>query len=75
MSVVATAVETVYPHITKSPSVCSGRACVAGTRVRVMDIVSLHPYAARHAVWVSSDETEKTRVTGFAQGIGSAPPA
>ena len=42
MSVMATVVETVYPHITKTPSVCSGRACVAGTRVRVMDIVSLH---------------------------------
>jgi uncharacterized protein (DUF433 family) len=38
----ATALETVYPHITKNPSICSGRACVAGTRVRVMDIVSLH---------------------------------
>jgi uncharacterized protein (DUF433 family) len=38
----ATAVEMVYPHVTKNPSVCSGRACVAGTRVRVMDIVSLH---------------------------------
>lgn len=38
----ATAVETVYPHVTKNPSVCSGRPCIAGTRVRVMDIVSLH---------------------------------
>jgi uncharacterized protein (DUF433 family) len=34
-------VATVYPHITKDPRVCSGRACVAGTRVRVMDIVAL----------------------------------
>jgi len=42
MSVMATALEMVYPHITKNPSICSGRACVAGTRVRVMDIVSLH---------------------------------
>ena len=38
----ATAGEMVYPHVTKNPSVCSGRACVARTRVRVMDIVSLH---------------------------------
>lgn len=37
----ATAAETVYPHITKNPEICSGRACVAGTRVRVMDIVAL----------------------------------
>src|SRR5262249_16397969 len=26
-------------HITKTPDVCGGKACVAGTRVRVMDIV------------------------------------
>ena len=31
-----------YPHITKDPKVCSGRPCVAGTRVRVMDIVTFH---------------------------------
>jgi len=37
----ATAAKTVYPHITKNPEICSGRACVAGTRVRVMDIVAL----------------------------------
>lgn len=37
----ATAAKTVYPHITKNSEICSGRACVAGTRVRVMDIVAL----------------------------------
>jgi uncharacterized protein (DUF433 family) len=37
----ATALRIVYPHITKNPTVCSGRACVVGTRVRVMDIVAL----------------------------------
>jgi len=42
VSVMATALETVYPHISKNTSICSGRACVAGTRVRVMDIVTLH---------------------------------
>lgn len=31
-----------YPRISKDPAVCGGRACVAGTRVRVMDIVSMH---------------------------------
>ncbi len=36
-----TVAEAVYPHITKNPGICSGRACVAGTRVRVMDIVAL----------------------------------
>lgn len=38
----APAAKIVYPHITKSPGVCGGRACVAGTRVRVMDIVAMH---------------------------------
>lgn len=29
-------------HITKTPGICGGKACVAGTRVRVMDIVIWH---------------------------------
>lgn len=29
-------------HITKTPGVCGGRACIAGHRVRVMDIVAWH---------------------------------
>ena len=27
-------------HITKTPGVCGGRACIAGTRIRVMDVVA-----------------------------------
>jgi uncharacterized protein (DUF433 family) len=38
----ATAPATAYPHITKTPGVCGGKACIAGTRIRVMDIVILH---------------------------------
>lgn len=38
----ATAAKTVYPHITKDPGVCSGRPCIEGTRVRVVDILALH---------------------------------
>ncbi|HXY38949.1 MAG TPA: DUF433 domain-containing protein [Vicinamibacteria bacterium] len=38
----ATAAKVVYPHITKDPGVCSGRPCVQGTRVRVVDILALH---------------------------------
>lgn len=30
----------VYPHIAIEPKVMSGRPCIAGTRVRVMDIVA-----------------------------------
>jgi uncharacterized protein (DUF433 family) len=29
-------------HITKTPGVCGGRACIAGHRIRVMDIVTQH---------------------------------
>jgi uncharacterized protein (DUF433 family) len=29
-------------HITKTPGVCGGKACIAGTRIRVMDIVYQH---------------------------------
>jgi uncharacterized protein (DUF433 family) len=38
----ATAVKTLFPHITTDPDVCHGRPCIAGTRVRVMDIVAAH---------------------------------
>jgi len=37
----ATAEKTVYSHITKDPEVCGGKACIDGTRIRVVDIVSL----------------------------------
>ena len=37
----AATAKTVYSHITKDPKVCGGRACIDGTRIRVMDIVAL----------------------------------
>lgn len=37
----ATAAKTVYSHITKDPEVCGGRACIDGTRIRVLDVWSL----------------------------------
>ncbi len=33
--------ETVYSHVTKDPKVCEGRACIDGTRFRVVDVVVL----------------------------------
>jgi uncharacterized protein (DUF433 family) len=30
------------PYITKTPGVCGGRACIAGHRIRVQDIVVWH---------------------------------
>ena len=32
----------IAPHITKSPGICGGRACIAGHRIRVQDIVVWH---------------------------------
>jgi len=29
-------------HVTKTPGVCGGRACITGHRIRVMDIVVWH---------------------------------
>jgi uncharacterized protein (DUF433 family) len=37
----ATATKTVYSHVTKDPEVCGGKACIDGTRIRVVDVVSL----------------------------------
>jgi uncharacterized protein (DUF433 family) len=28
--------------LTKTPGVCGGKACIAGHRIRVMDVVVLH---------------------------------
>jgi len=36
------AATTPFPHITTDAQVCHGRACIAGTRIRVMDIVAAH---------------------------------
>jgi uncharacterized protein (DUF433 family) len=34
--------ETEIQHITKTPGVCGGKACIAGHRIRVTDIVLWH---------------------------------
>jgi len=34
--------ETIIQHITKTPGVCGGKACIAGHRIRVSDIVVWH---------------------------------
>jgi len=40
-SVMAATTNTLYAHITKEPEVCGGKACIDGSRIRVMDIVAL----------------------------------
>jgi uncharacterized protein (DUF433 family) len=37
----ASAPQFIYSHITKDPRICGGKACIDGTRIRVMDIVCL----------------------------------
>ena len=41
-------------HITKTLGVCGGMACIAGHRIRVMDIVVWHERVATHPTksWV-----------------------
>ena len=41
-------------HITKTPEVCGGRACIAGHRIRVMDIVVLHEMRGYRAAEISA---------------------
>ncbi|MBA3442181.1 MAG: DUF433 domain-containing protein, partial [Pyrinomonadaceae bacterium] len=36
-------------RITKIPGVCGGKACIAGHRIRVMDIVILHEHLGMSA--------------------------
>jgi len=43
--------DVITEHIAKTPGVCGGKACIAGTRVRVMDIMIWH----EHMGW-SADE-------------------
>ncbi len=38
----ATAAKTVYAHVTKTPGVCGGKACIDDTRIRVNNVVWLH---------------------------------
>jgi uncharacterized protein (DUF433 family) len=34
--------DVIRRHISKTPGVCGGKACLAGHRIRVMDVVVLH---------------------------------
>ena len=39
-------------HITKTPGVCGGKACIAGHRIRVMDVVVWHEMRGHSAAEV-----------------------
>ena len=34
--------DVIKQHITKTPEICGGKACIAGHRIRVMDVVAWH---------------------------------
>ncbi len=34
--------DVIRTHITKTPDICGGKACIAGHRIRVMDVVAWH---------------------------------
>lgn len=38
-----------YPHVTKTPGVCGGKACIDGARIRVNNVVFLHKDGANDA--------------------------
>jgi uncharacterized protein (DUF433 family) len=40
----ATAVGVSKEHITKTPGVCGGKACIAGTRIRVQDVMGQYEH-------------------------------
>jgi len=42
-------------HITKTPGLCGGRACIAGHRIRVMDIVVMHERSGMSAADIVSE--------------------
>ena len=48
MGIMKTAPVLAYPHIVSDSHVMSGRPCISGTRVRVMDIVGAHKAGMSH---------------------------
>ncbi len=41
--------DVITERITRTPGVCGGRACIAGHRIRVIDIVTWHEYMGMSA--------------------------
>ncbi|MGH7130228.1 MAG: DUF433 domain-containing protein [Planctomycetaceae bacterium] len=40
---------TITEHISKTPGVCGGKACIAGTRIRVQDVYVWHELQGQSA--------------------------
>lgn len=41
--------DIVSQHVVKAPGICGGKACIAGSRIRVMDIVVWHELRGKTA--------------------------
>jgi uncharacterized protein (DUF433 family) len=52
MSSSAASIEKV--HVTRTPGVCGGKPCIAGTRIRVWDIYEWHELAGRSVAEILS---------------------
>lgn len=50
----STAVSVSKEHITKTPGLCGGRACIAGHRIRVMDVVIHHDMGGKSAAEIAA---------------------
>jgi uncharacterized protein (DUF433 family) len=42
-------VDTVKNHVTRTPGVCGGKPCIAGTRIRVQDVYVWHELQGQSA--------------------------
>jgi uncharacterized protein (DUF433 family) len=53
-------------HITKKPEVCGGKACVAGTRIRVQDVYVWHELQGKSPDEIVSDFPQLTLAQVYA---------
>ena len=64
MSTAADPVEKV--HIARTPGVCGGKPCIAGTRIRVLDIYVLHELQGKSADEIIQEFPQLTMADIFA---------
>lgn len=57
---------TVQQHVTKTPGVCGGKACIAGTRIRVQDVYVWHELQGQSADEIVSRFPQLSRADVYA---------
>jgi len=65
----STAIGVSKEHITKTPGVCGGRACIAGHRIRVMDIVVWHNQMGQSAAEIVANFPQLTLADVYAAWV------